>query len=412
MLSTRMRHICMCALSSLCIMAVLWAVPSSANTVWATETLPGTLELRNPDQSQEAESSSTLDFLVVQESGPAVATCRVEMDLEAGMNKVVVPGVPSTADCGGAELLSGTVPFRVASAAMDRDSGELVFDVEVETAAHAVFTAVYPFSGVSWSASYNTTLEAGKDTAQIWAWYSIRNDTDRDLAPSKLVLAAGPGNILSARPGFVGDMALGSTVATIDSPEPIPAGLQRNIRFAGGSQVPARLVYMVGWGKPVAAASDSLALAIDESPVMVGLEFSTSSESGLSSPLPGGRLSVFSRSQDGATFFLGEDILSPCPSDATVIARLGPSTSLTAVRSRTDYRKVGTSSWEEAYQVRIVNAGTAEAVVIDIEEFPGQWSILQSNTPAPTFVSGRAHLIVTVPAGGQANILFRVRYTL
>ncbi|MDD3599888.1 MAG: hypothetical protein PHS55_07210, partial [Firmicutes bacterium] len=177
MLSTRMRHICMCALSSLCIMAVLWAVPSSANTVWATETLPGTLELRNPDQSQEAESSSTLDFLVVQESGPAVATCRVEMDLEAGMNKVVVPGVPSTADCGGAELLSGTVPFRVASAAMDRDSGELVFDVEVETAAHAVFTAVYPFSGVSWSASYNTTLEAGKDTAQIWAWYSIRNDT-------------------------------------------------------------------------------------------------------------------------------------------------------------------------------------------------------------------------------------------
>jgi len=107
----------------------------------------GTLELRNPDQSQEAESSSTLDFLVVQESGPAVATCRVEMDLEAGMNKVVVPGVPSTADCGGAELLSGTVPFRVASAAMDRDSGELVFDVEVETAAHAVFTAVYPFQG-------------------------------------------------------------------------------------------------------------------------------------------------------------------------------------------------------------------------------------------------------------------------
>ena len=66
----------------------------------------------------------------------------MEMDLEAGMNKVVVPGVPSTADCGGAELLIGTVPIRVDSAEMDRDSGEMVYDVEVETAAHAVFTEV------------------------------------------------------------------------------------------------------------------------------------------------------------------------------------------------------------------------------------------------------------------------------
>lgn len=402
----------MCVFAFLCIVAVFWAMPSSANTVWTTEILPSNLELSSPDQPQGAEASCTLDFLVVHESGPAVATCRVEMDLVAGMNKVIVSGVPSTADCGATELLSGTVPFSVVSAEMDRDSGQLVFDVKAEAPAHAVFTAVYPFSGITWSASYNATLEAEKETAQIWAWYSIRNETDSDLAPSRLVLAAGPNNILKARPGFVGATALGSTVATIDSPEPLRAGSERNIRFAGGAQAPARLIYMVDWGQSEAAMSDSLTPGTAESPVMVGLEFSTSGEIGLSCPLPGGRLSVFSRSRDGATFFLGEDIVSPCPSDATVIAKLGPSTSLTAVRSRTDQRKVGTSSWEEAYQVRIVNAGTAEATVIDVEEFPGQWTILQSNTPTPTFVSGRAHLIATVPAGGQANILFRVRYTL
>ncbi|MDD2201644.1 MAG: hypothetical protein PHP20_09160 [Firmicutes bacterium] len=412
MLRTRKLHMGMCVGALICIVAVLWAVPSSANTARTTETPPSPLELWGPDQPQGEGSSSTLDFLVVQESGPAVATCRVEIDLEAGMNKVVVQGVPSTVDCGAVELLSGTVPFKVASAAMDRGSGQLVFDVEVEAPAHAVFTAVYPFSGVTWGASYNATLEVEKETAQIWAWYSIRNETDCDLAPSKLLLIAGPDNTLKAQPGFKGDTALGITFATIDSPEPLRAGAERNIRFAGGAQVPARLIYMVDWSQSAATVSDSLAPASDESPVMVGLEFSTSGESGLSSPLPGGRISVFSRSRDGATFFLGEDIVSPCLSDATVMARLGPSTSLTAVRSRTDHRKVGTSSWEDAYQVRIVNDGTVEAAVVNIEEFPGQWSILQSNTPASALVSGRAHLVVSVPAGGQANILFRVRYTL
>lgn len=412
MLSTRKLNMGVCTLAFLCIMAFFRAVPSSANTAWTTETLPGALELQSPGHPRGAESSSIFDFLVVQESGPAVATCRVETDLEAGVNKVVVPGVPGTADCGGAELLSGTVPFRVVSAAIYRRSGQLVFDVDVEAPAHAVFTAAYPLSGVTWSASYNATIEAEKDTAQVWAWYSIRNDTGCDLAPSKLVLVAGPDNILMASPGFKGDTALGSTVATIDSPEPILAGSERSIRFAGGAQVPARLIYMVDWGQSVSAVSDSPVAATVDSPVMVGLEFSTSGESGLSCPLPGGRISVFSRSLDGATFFLGEDTVSPCPSDATIMARLGPSTALTAVRSRTDHRKVGTSSWEDAYQVRIVNAGTVEAAVVNIEEFPGQWTILQSNTPAPKLVSGHANFSVTVPAGGQANILFRVRYTL
>jgi len=126
MLRTRKLHMGMCVGALICIVAVLWAVPSSANTARTTETPPSPLELWGPDQPQGEGSSSTLDFLVVQESGPAVATCRVEIDLEAGMNKVVVQGVPSTVDCGAVELLSGTVPFKVASAAMDRGSGQLV----------------------------------------------------------------------------------------------------------------------------------------------------------------------------------------------------------------------------------------------------------------------------------------------
>ncbi|HOB42062.1 MAG TPA: hypothetical protein PLU15_04785 [Bacillota bacterium] len=410
MLPAKKLRTSLCAIAFLCIMAVSLAAPHGADAVWAAETVRSLLELPSADRALGNNDGATLDCLVIQESGLAVATHVVEVDLVAGMNKVRVAGVSDTIQCGAAEIISGTVPFTVVSAATNRAAGELIFSVKAETASHAVFRVAYPLSGLTWSASYNAVLEPTKDAAGIWGWYSIHNETDCDLAPARIVLMGGSTNPLGSKPGFKGDSALGKTVATIDSPEMIPAGSQRNIRFAGGAAVPARLVYVVDWG-PMAIL-DSSSQGKGERPVMLGLEFSASKETGLAYPLPGGRISVFSLSSDGTTFFLGEDLVSPCQSGTTLIAKVGPAVLLTAERTRTDQRKVGTSSWEEAYQVRIANAGTASVTVINVEEFPGQWTILQSNIPTPPIVSGRAQFSVNVPAGGQANILFRVRYTL
>jgi len=93
--------------------------------------------------------------------------------------------------------------------------------------------------------------------------------------------------------------------------------------------------------------------------------------------------------------------------------RLGAAPSLRAEKARTDQKKIGTSSWEEAYQIRITNSGSAQAEVVILEEFPGEWAILQSApASAARTPGGFARFNLSAPAGARIEVLYKVRYTL
>lgn len=101
------------------------------------------------------------------------------------------------------------------------------------------------------------------------------------------------------------------------------------------------------------------------------------------------------------------------PRTGPMTVRVGKASLLKAEKVRTDQKKVGTSTWEESYQVRVWNLGTSDTEVTDVEEFPGEWTIIQSTPSAwVKSSSSTAQFTVAVPSGGRGEILFKVRFTL
>ena len=78
----------------------------------------------------------------------------------------------------------------------------------------------------------------------------------------------------------------------------------------------------------------------------------------------------------------------------------------------TDKKKVGTSSWEDAYQLVFHNLHKSEMAVSLVKDFPSDWTVLQSTPFGWTKTDdGKAQLDVTVEGLQNMTVLFKVRYT-
>ena len=350
------------------------------------------------------------DMLVVYEPGYAVGSRAIQAELVPGPNRLVVEGLPATVDARSAELSAVGSRVRVESKAFDSANRCLVFTVVPESPGPVSLRLTYSFTGLSWSASYTAVLNGRLDEAGVSAWYCVSNRCGSALCPQSLTLVAGHTNTLAGKADVRGASSLGLTAVRVSCSGAIPTGTDCYIEAAGASAVPARMVYLID--RIGVASPDPSVGRKDEAAVMLALEITVSPQQ-FPIPLPGGRVTVYAHSGDGAAYLLGEDVISPIRTGGSVMLRLGMAPSLRVEKARTDQKKIGTSSWEEAYQIRIANSGSAQADVVVVEEFPGEWAILQSApVSAARTPSGYARFSMAVPAGGRAELLYRVRYTL
>jgi hypothetical protein len=358
-----------------------------------------------------ASAVSAVDSLIIPQSGAAMANRTVRVELSPGLNRVTVEGVPGTVVPASTDLVPVNGQVRVVF--KRAGEGRLEFGVISEEAATEDFHLSYSFTGLTWCPSYTVFLSASEDSAEFAGWYGISNKTTMTFAPAHVVLAAGPGYGLGGRPPHRVGASLGESVRDLSPAPEIPALSETFLPFVRVPSMPARTINVVERLGPY--NPEPPAPKRDDRPVLVTLELTNQKGSGhwVPDPIPPGAVRVFARTKDGTTYFLGEDTFSQSAALPAFLARLGRSPSLKAERMRTDQKKIGTSSWEEAYQVRVTNLGAHDAEVVVVEELPGEWTILQS-TPAfwTKTPSGFAQFVATVPAGGRVDVLFRVRFTL
>lgn len=350
------------------------------------------------------------DILVVYQSGPAVGTRTIQADLEDGPNRLIIGALPALVDAAGAELVGLEGHIAVRSKFYDSSAQCLVFTVEPKTPGPATIRLTYTFPGLGWSASYTVMLNGHRDEAAVTGWYCVRNQTGSSLSPQSMTLVAGHSNMLAGKAEVRGAAALGATAAVVACSDEMPHGADVYFQFVQADKAPARMVYLVdriGVTQP-----DLSILRKEDTSVLVALEITVSGPD-LDPPLPGGRATVFARSENGAAYLLGQDEVAMVGTAGPVVVRLGRAPHLRVEKARTDQKKTGTSSWEEAYQIRITNFGSEQADVVILEEFPGEWGILQSTPIAATrSPQGLARFSLAVPAGARTEVLYRVRYTL
>jgi hypothetical protein len=360
--------------------------------------------------AQESGEVPVSDVLVVYESGYAVGTRTIQVELQPGPNRVIVCGLPAEVDPRSVELAALGARVRVESKVFDSAARSFVFMVVPEAPGPASLRLTYTFTGLAWSASYVAELDPRLDEVTFSAWYCLSNRCGSSLAPRSITLVAGQPNVLAGKADARGAAGLGVTAVSVSCPNTIPNGADCYLQAASASGVPARMVYLID--RIGVTLSDLAVNRKDETPVLLALDM-TVSPPDLTLPLPAGWVTVYTHSQDGTGHLLGEDTMGPIRAAGSVMLRLGKAPLLHVEKARTDQRKIGTSSWEEAYQIRITNLGSVQADVVILEEFPGEWAILQSApVAAGRTPSGFARFNLPVPAGARTEVLYRVRYTL
>lgn len=162
-----------------------------------------------------------------------------------------------------------------------------------------------------------------------------------------------------------------------------------------------------GWTPPQPIIDRSFNGDGGERPVIASLSFRNRGQ-GLGVPLPAGRVRV---SENGD--LLGEAMLGHTAAGEEVSLQLGNAFDLNAERERTGFEldRAGRQMTETVrYTVRNAKPGAATVRIHEAMPRWSEWELVSSSVPAVARDAQSASFDLKVPAGGEAQLQYTVRY--
>jgi hypothetical protein len=311
----------------------------------------------------------------------------------------------------------------------------LRLDVAGDRDGERAATLDYATAGLGWRAEYQARLREGGGRCEM-AWQGhalVANRSGRDFRDVRLTLVAGaPNRAPAAAPDMIrvsGTLLEAKAMAADAVPESgrsseyhrytLPAGgdlpdgsVQRLALLSPADAVACERRYEVGgegggWLPPHPLVDRQFG-ALGELPVSTVLAFRNDRGSGLGVALPAGRVRAF----DGDEL-LGEAALEHTAAGRDIRLPMGQAFDLSAERRSEDFQ-LDRSGREmtETVVVRLRNA-KPQAATVQVTE-PMQrwtdWDIVQTSHPAVAREATSARFAVTVPAGGETELRYTVRY--
>jgi hypothetical protein len=126
-------------------------------------------------------------------------------------------------------------------------------------------------------------------------------------------------------------------------------------------------------------------------------------------PLPAGVIRVLSPDSAGRLQLLGETQIAHTPAGRELHLATGTAFDLTAQRTQLTFEPRAPREAVSSYRVVIRNAKSEAVTVQVLEEFPGEWEVLSSSVAPERLSASSARFPVSVPAGGEATLEYRVR---
>lgn len=336
---------------------------------------------------------------------------RIDGKIETGLksNHYIFPSIPANLSAGRSLLLR----------------------LQSERAGEESLRLSYLSDGLNWSANYVLDLDPAGESGAFAARALIQNNSGADYRDAAIQLIAGEvrrvsegvgagsgGGIGAPRPRFATEMA---EVAPVVTQQPFSGyhlytiQPRMDLRNETSQQValipPAHIrverLYDVN-GQVYYNQGPEIG-GPQNVPVTLRLKFKNSKANGLGVPLPGGIVRVYRKDESGQAQLVGEDTLPGTAADEDGKLTLGNAFDVVAKSRQTDYRKLGPTSAESAYEITLRNH-QAQAVTVTVnEQFNGEWQIVSSSLPYKKTSSSTAQFMVPVPSHGQTILKYQVR---
>lgn len=315
----------------------------------------------------------------------------------------------------------------------------------------------YITRGLRWDATYNVVAPAEDALAgqrlEMIGWVNITNESGLDFRDASLQLMAGDISKLTNVNGqFIGGIGGPmAAMAAVSINGAMGEQLQitqksfdeyhlydlhrttdlldhqsKQIEFLNVTDVPADRVYVydgfkvdrqqnmiryLQWNQENFGGGTST-----NKKVWVMEEFKNSEANHLGMPLPKGRMRFYRRDTEGGLQFIGEDTIDHTPKDEKVSVFLGDAFDLTGDRVQTDFKTRQTPQERtiiKSYKVTLKNAKAIATKVRVVEHMyrTANWEITANSDPFDKTNSQTMEFNVDVPAGGEKEVSYTVKYT-
>jgi hypothetical protein len=315
----------------------------------------------------------------------------------------------------GADLVYGEPDARISvsgeGAASERPSG-VTLKLDSNRAGSRTLTSRYLVSDVGWESSYALTLAPDEKRGRLEGSFIVDNRTGTDFAPTRLRLLAG--TLRAANPPMPKMMAQRGEMMTTDA-------------VAQSAELSESRVYEIATPPRLAAGRTTFPLATDtdvavekryvarstywmgamEEPqrIPVGVQYRLQTKP-LARALPAGVIRVYA---EAGAVFTGEDRIEHTPERTDVEIETSEAFDLTAKRRQVSFAQTSRTESESASEVVITSRKKEAATVLVREQFPGDWTVVESSVPAKKLGAFSAEFPVSVPPGGEAKLTYKVR---
>jgi hypothetical protein len=315
----------------------------------------------------------------------------------------------------GNELVYGEPEARLSltadAGATDRPAG-VILKLESNRAGSRTLTSRYLVSDVGWEASYALTLAPDEKRGRLEASFIVDNRTGTDFSPARLRLLAG--TLRAAQPPMPKMMAQRAAVAEmVDVAQSTELSESRVYEVATPPRLPAgRTTFPLATDADVAVEKRYVArstywMGVMEEPqrIPVGVQYRLQTKP-LARALPAGVVRVYAES--GAVF-TGEDRIEHTPERTDVEIETSEAFDLTARRRQVSFAQTSRTESESSYEVVITSRKKEAVTVLVRDQFPGDWTIVESSVAPKKLGAFTAEFPVNVPAGGEAKLTYRVK---
>ena len=304
-----------------------------------------------------------------------------------------------------------------------RTKPTLLAVVNTPSASDGVADLSYLTSGLTWRADYVAELDADGTVLDLSAWATISNTTGTDFPEATLKLVAGDINRaqpapqmmrameMSARSAVMADDVRQESLAAfhvyaIDRPVTLADQQTKQLALLSARRVTVR-TDLLSRGDTFALRG-SMNGQTRTAQVTRALVFNNTEAEGLGTPLPSGTVRVYGQDSSGALQLLGEDGLSHTPVGQEVRFTLGRDFDVTVIRDQTEFLRASDRITISEHRLTVSNAKDEAVSVRLAEPMQGDWDIIEESL-AHTKAGGDAQWLVEVPAGGEAEVTYRVR---
>jgi len=281
--------------------------------------------------------------------------------------------------------------------------------------------ASYLTNGISWKSDYVFVLDSDERHGGLEGWVTINNGSGATYKNARLQLIAGDVHQVESDRGVAYGGMMKAAAAreesfaeksffeyhlyTLQRPATVKENSQKQISLLSADGVSVEKLFRLSGQKWYYQQQ----YGGDKQKIQVALRLRNSKENRMGMALPKGTVRVYKHDTDGSSQFIGEDQIDHTPKDETVDLVVGNAFDIVAERKQTDFKILGSCTYEMAYEISIRNHKDSDVTIVVSEPIGGDWEILEETHKHTKTAAFSAEFRVPVAKDGETKLRYRIR---